>query len=262
MGAAAAAATEAAPAIRVRRERDLCVHREGSSGRTALRKVRRLFSILCAGPGGTIVPMKFRAGWGRRWLAPTAVAALALLLASLLPAQFWRPVPARYPEEGRQYLEGFVFCRGQYRQVVDEWLGQGWFTDYPDSEYNFMTRLSQLTTVEIQRTAYGDPEHLVPDPGRSAAVRVPVPVHVGCRHDRHQRRRSGEPEAVPAGWRLSLRRRLLGSRRLASLGQPDRPGAASRATTRSSTSRRRTRSSGPSSPSTRCRRSRRSNTGT
>ena len=40
-------------------------------------------------------------------------------------------------------------------------MARGWFTDYPDSEYNFMTRLSQLTTVEIQRTAYGDPEHLV-----------------------------------------------------------------------------------------------------
>ncbi len=92
---------------------------------------------------------------------PAILAVSTLLVASLLSAQWWRRAPARYPEEGRQYLEGFVFCRGQYRQVINEWLGQGWFTDYPDSEYNFMTRLSQLTTVEIQRTAYGDPEHLV-----------------------------------------------------------------------------------------------------
>ncbi len=105
--------------------------------------------------------MEFTVGEGRGWRLPAILAVSTLLVSSLVTAQWWRPVPARYPEEGRQYLEGFVFCRGQYRQVVDEWLGQGWFTDYPDSEYNFMTRLSQLTTVEIQRTAYGDPEHLV-----------------------------------------------------------------------------------------------------
>jgi len=91
---------------------------------------------------------------------------LVLLLLAALALQAsaqWRGrrAPIRYPQEGQKYGEGFVFLRGQYDEIRDEWLGQGWYTDYPTSDYNFMTRLEQLTTVRIQRTESGEPEHLV-----------------------------------------------------------------------------------------------------
>ncbi len=82
--------------------------------------------------------------------------------AAHLAAQWrgWR-APVRYPKEGQSYGEGFVFARGQYDEIRYEWLGQGWYTDYPDSDYNFMTRFDQLTSAKIQRTRSGEPEHIV-----------------------------------------------------------------------------------------------------
>src|SRR5690606_7753762 len=46
---------------------------------------------------------------------------------------------------------GFSFCRLLYDQVRREPGGQGWSTDYPVSDGNFMTRLSQFTSVPINR---------------------------------------------------------------------------------------------------------------
>ena len=37
----------------------------------------------------------------------------------------------------------FTFCTVAYRSVRSEPLGFGWNTDYPDSGYNFMTRLGE-----------------------------------------------------------------------------------------------------------------------
>ena len=55
----------------------------------------------------------------------------------------------------------FTFCRVAYRQVRRERNGQGWRTDYPDADRNFMLRLSQLTTTPIRRTAHSEPDHIV-----------------------------------------------------------------------------------------------------
>lgn len=56
---------------------------------------------------------------------------------------------------------GFMFCRLAYTSVRREPLGQGWFTDYPDSDRNFMVRFSELTTAPVSRFADGKVYHAV-----------------------------------------------------------------------------------------------------
>lgn len=62
----------------------------------------------------------------------------------------WRPDPVR---EGLPAAEngvrdrGFTFCRLHYRHVRREPLGHGWNTDYPGSDWNFIERLEELTSV-------------------------------------------------------------------------------------------------------------------
>ena len=52
----------------------------------------------------------------------------------------------------------FTFCTIAYtNNGRDEDLGFGWNTDYPDSGYNFMIRLEELTTVEINKDQQGEP---------------------------------------------------------------------------------------------------------
>ncbi|MEM9405897.1 MAG: DUF4159 domain-containing protein [Acidobacteriota bacterium] len=99
---------------------------------------------------------------GDRGRGRALIAALLTSLVAIHASAQWRQrAIVRYPEADRSYAEGFVFCRGQYDEVRYEWLGQGWFTDYPDSDVNFMIRLSQLTTVKIQEARGGGPEHIV-----------------------------------------------------------------------------------------------------
>src|SRR3954463_7627502 len=44
----------------------------------------------------------------------------------------------------------FLYCRGFYQSVRREAGGQGWSTDYPDADHNFLTRLAELTRVYIK----------------------------------------------------------------------------------------------------------------
>lgn len=57
--------------------------------------------------------------------------------------------------------DGFVFCRLLYQSVRREAGGQGWSTDYPVSDHNFMTRLSQFTVTPISRWRDGEPGYAV-----------------------------------------------------------------------------------------------------
>ncbi len=72
----------------------------------------------------------------------------------------WRPNPYR---EGLPVSEngvtdrGFTFCRLLYQSVRREPLGHGWNTDYPGSDYNFMERLEELTTVHPAHWTDGQP---------------------------------------------------------------------------------------------------------
>ena len=51
---------------------------------------------------------------------------------------------------------GFTFCRLHY-DSVRRVRKSGWGDDYPNSDFNFMARLEELTTVTLSRWADGDP---------------------------------------------------------------------------------------------------------
>lgn len=51
----------------------------------------------------------------------------------------------------------FTFCRLLYNSVRREANGHGWNTDYPGSDYNFMSRLPELTTARPARWHDGQP---------------------------------------------------------------------------------------------------------
>ena len=59
----------------------------------------------------------------------------------------------------------FTFCRVQYTSAGrgGRWGrgGDGWRTDYPQSDLNFPLRLSELTTIKVNRDEYGEIEHAV-----------------------------------------------------------------------------------------------------
>ena len=52
---------------------------------------------------------------------------------------------------------GFILCRLQYNTVASDESGSGWNIETPRAEQNFMTRLSQFTTVKINRWSDGEP---------------------------------------------------------------------------------------------------------
>ena len=91
-------------------------------------------------------------------------AAVMLLIAASIAAQWrgWgRRAPPRFPEPGYQPDGSFVFCRILYDQIDWEPLGHGWNTDYPDSDFNLMTRLAELTSASIRRDDLGEADHRV-----------------------------------------------------------------------------------------------------
>ena len=51
---------------------------------------------------------------------------------------------------------GFTFCRLRY-QNIRRARKSGWGDDYPQADYNFMVRLSELTKTRISRWNNGDP---------------------------------------------------------------------------------------------------------
>jgi hypothetical protein len=55
----------------------------------------------------------------------------------------------------------FTVCRLEYTRVVVEDMGVGWQTDYPFSERNLMTRLSELTKTRIGHDDNDSPRHYV-----------------------------------------------------------------------------------------------------
>jgi hypothetical protein len=62
-----------------------------------------------------------------------------------------RYAPARMPDGD------FTVCRLEYTRVKIEDMGVGWQTDYPFSERNLMTRLSELTKTPISRDERDEP---------------------------------------------------------------------------------------------------------
>ena len=98
-----------------------------------------MLAILCSGPLSAEAQRPWNGGWGGGW--------------------------RRYPPKGpdREIFPGnsFTFCRVFYESIRSEPLGHGWNTDYPDSDLNFSIRLSELTTIVVNRQENGEPAHVV-----------------------------------------------------------------------------------------------------
>jgi hypothetical protein len=101
----------------------------------------------------------------------TLIACLAVLplLAAVAAAQdyiqwqrgFQRSAVPRFPTTG-SFDGSFTFCRLYYQRIRSEAGGQGWWTDYPDADTNFMIRLSELTKTRVsQDPESAEPNHLV-----------------------------------------------------------------------------------------------------
>ena len=71
-----------------------------------------------------------------------------------------RRTPPRFPS-GEASHRLFTFTRGLYQSTHREQGGQGWFTDYPDADINFMIRLSELTRAPVGFDANDNPDHIV-----------------------------------------------------------------------------------------------------
>jgi hypothetical protein len=88
------------------------------------------------------------------------VAGFVLACVAAADAQFRRyregSFAARYAPE-RMPDGDFTVCRLEYTRVVIEDMGVGWQTDYPFSERNLMTRLSELTKTPISRDSHKEP---------------------------------------------------------------------------------------------------------
>jgi len=101
----------------------------------------------------------------RRSLWPIAAALLlALALAVSLTASAQQGLIMRYARQRNVPVNhglpdvqgGFTFCRLRYDRTRPQ-RKSGWWDDYPASDYNFLTRLEELTTVTISRWTNGDP---------------------------------------------------------------------------------------------------------
>jgi hypothetical protein len=65
----------------------------------------------------------------------------------------------------------FTFCRVRFNTDFSEFYGRrgrggrggNWLTDYPDSDLNFSQRLSELTTIKVNRDENGKIEHDIVD---------------------------------------------------------------------------------------------------
>jgi hypothetical protein len=84
---------------------------------------------------------------------------LAVTAAATLVAQY--PGPTRMREmvlaTPATYDGDWHFCRLAYR-------GRAWATDYPDADYNYSTRVSELTRARVSKDPSGDPRPLVVRP--------------------------------------------------------------------------------------------------
>jgi len=97
--------------------------------------------------------------------ARLAAALLALTMATVVSAQdffgFQRgPRRVRMPD-AESFDGTFNFCRLFYTSVRRAYGGQGWWTDYPDADTNFMIRLAELTKTRVSHDPDGQPNHLV-----------------------------------------------------------------------------------------------------
>jgi hypothetical protein len=104
----------------------------------------------------------------------------------------------------------FTFCRLRYDNIRRA-RKSGWGDDYPQADFNFMVRLSELTKTKISRGADGDPRLRERHRDGSRSLPVSVLAHAERGQLRLHARRNDPHARLPAEGRLSLDRRQLGS---------------------------------------------------
>ncbi|HET9467093.1 MAG TPA: DUF4159 domain-containing protein [Vicinamibacterales bacterium] len=90
----------------------------------------------------------------RRWLGLALICTLSAFPAF---AQFGRGRLAPRVATANDFDGSWQLCRLAYQ-------GRGWSTDYPDADYNFSTRLSELTRTAVARRAEGEPQPVIVRP--------------------------------------------------------------------------------------------------
>jgi hypothetical protein len=108
-------------------------------------------------PPATVAAKVARAGWPAR---TPGLGAEGAANAAAQYGRYSRRAP-RYPDPNAPIDGSFVFARVQYREVVREPLGQGWATDYPNGDRNFMSRLEEFTYAPVGKSPGGYPNHVV-----------------------------------------------------------------------------------------------------
>jgi len=83
-----------------------------------------------------------------------ALTLVCLLLGLPVFAQFGRERYRPRLATPDDFDGSWQFCRLAYQ-------GRGWATDYPDAEYNFSTRLGELTKTAISRQSGGEPRPVI-----------------------------------------------------------------------------------------------------
>jgi hypothetical protein len=97
----------------------------------------------------------------RRWLV------LALLCTFFAPpafGQFGREQRRPRLATADDFDGSWQLCRLTYQ-------GRGWSTDYPDADYNFSTRLAELTKTAVSRHPTGEPRPVIVRPTDDALFR-------------------------------------------------------------------------------------------
>jgi Domain of unknown function (DUF4159) len=107
--------------------------------------------------------MRPRSGLGRTTRAMAALC-IAVLLAVSLRAAAGQVTIMRYARQSPlpvnhglpDIQRGFTFCRLRYERTRRQ-RKSGWWDDYPASDFNFLARFEELSTVSISRWANGAP---------------------------------------------------------------------------------------------------------
>ena len=144
------------------------VSRRGQFLSRAIEMIEHQFAEVQPEPGATRRTGEVRRGVSR-WGVLVATVLAAVAGYTLDAAQF-RGGRQRFVSPaaatGDDFDGAWHFCRLAYR-------GRAWATDYPDADYNFSTRLSELTKTTVSKSAGGDPRPLIVRPTDDALFQCP-----------------------------------------------------------------------------------------
>ena len=102
------------------------------------------------------------------WRRTLLAVVLGLIASQYAAAQFGRSrrIPAMALATRDSFDGDWHFCRLAYQ-------GRSWATDYPDADYNFSTRLSELTKTPVSKDSSGVPRPLIVRPTDATLFQCP-----------------------------------------------------------------------------------------